>query len=112
MSRLNPSLARRLAGAAWTACLAALPAAAPAADVYIGHGMAMYGDLKYGPDFTHFDYANPDAPKGGDVRLRAIGTYDTLNPFTLKGVAAPGVGGMYDTLTVQSQDEEIGRAHV
>jgi microcin C transport system substrate-binding protein len=65
----------------------------------------MYGDLKYVPGFTHFDYVNPDAPKGGKVRLAAIGTFDTLNPFVLKGVAAAGIGQLFDTLTVQSEDE-------
>lgn len=76
-----------------------------AAQVTIGHGLSMYGDLKYGPGFTHFEYVNPDAPKGGDVRLAAIGTFDTLNPFVLKGVAAIGSGQVFDTLTVQADDE-------
>ncbi len=69
------------------------------------HGLSMYGNLKYGPDFKHFDYVNPDAPKGGDVRLAAIGTFDNLNPFILKGVAAAGIGQLFDTLTVSSSDE-------
>ncbi|BBK39655.1 ABC transporter substrate-binding protein [Allostella sp. ATCC 35155] len=69
------------------------------------HGMSMYGDLKYPPGFRHFDYANPDAPKGGTVRMAAIGTYDTLNPFTLKGVPAAGAGLLFQTLTVNSGDE-------
>src|SRR5947209_10321427 len=55
-------------------------------------GMSLFGDLKYGPDFGHFDYVNPDAPKGGTMRLFAIGTFDTLNPFVVKGVPAAGVG--------------------
>ena len=86
--------------------LAALSAAAGAAEeTTTGYALAMYGDLKYGPDFTHFDYVNPDAPKGGEVRLHAIGTYDTLNPFTLKGVSASGLGRLFDTLTAKSDDE-------
>jgi microcin C transport system substrate-binding protein len=47
-------------------------------------GMSLFGDLKYGPDFQHFDYVNPDAPKGGTMRLFAIGTFDTLNPLSSK----------------------------
>ena len=43
------------------------------------HGVSLFGDLKYGPDFEHFDYVNPDAPKGGTMRRSAIGTFDTLN---------------------------------
>jgi microcin C transport system substrate-binding protein len=69
------------------------------------HGLSIYGDLKYKAGFTHFDYVNPDAPKGGDVRLAAIGTFDSLNPFILKGVAAAGVGQLFETLTVGSWDE-------
>ena len=68
-------------------------------------GLALYGDLKYQPGFTHFDYVNPDAPKGGAVKFNAIGTYDTFNPFTLKGVKAEGLGYLYDTLMVASADE-------
>src|SRR5262252_7272623 len=67
-----------------------------------GPAIAMYGDLKYQPGFSHFDYTNPEAPKGGDVRLAAFGTYDTLNPFTLKGVPAAGLGEMFDSLMVGS----------
>ena len=39
------------------------------ADNYVSHGISIYGELKYGPDFTHFEYVNPDAPKGGTLRL-------------------------------------------
>ena len=51
------------------------------------HGMAMHGDLKYGPDFEHFDYVNPNAPKGGTVTFSAIGTFDSFNPYIIKGHA-------------------------
>ncbi len=69
------------------------------------HGASMYGELKYGADFTHFDYTNPDAPKGGTVTLPAIGTFDNLNQFILKGNNAAGLGLLFDTLTVGSLDE-------
>ena len=69
------------------------------------HAIAMHGEPKYGPGFTHFDYADPDAPKGGDVRLSAIGTFDNLNPYILKGVAAVGLGGLFETLMTSSDDE-------
>ena len=68
-------------------------------------GMSLFGDLKYGPDFKHFDYVNPEAVKGGTMRLSAIGTFDTLNPFVIKGVPAAGIGQIFDTLTVRSEDE-------
>ena len=69
------------------------------------HGLAMHGDLKYGPDFKHFDYVNPNAPKGGSIRLNAIGGFDSLNPFIVKGNAAAGASMIYDTLMVSSADE-------
>jgi len=69
------------------------------------HALALHGDVKYGPAFTRFDYVNPDAPKGGSVRLATVGTYDSLNPFILKGVPAAGIGLLFDTLTVQADDE-------
>ncbi len=69
------------------------------------HGIAMHGAPKYGPDFTHFDYVNPDAPKGGTLRMSAPETFDTLNGFIPKGVAATGTGLIYDSLMVKSQDE-------
>jgi microcin C transport system substrate-binding protein len=70
-----------------------------------GHGLSMYGDLKYPPGFKNFAYANPAAPKGGDIKVAAIGTFDTLNPFILKGVAAANLSTTFDSLTVNSADE-------
>ena len=93
----------RLAVAA--AALALAPVLGSAEEVTPRHGIAMHGDPKYGPDFTHFDYVNPDAPKGGTVRLSAIGTYDTLNPYTLRGVSAAGLGYLFESLMVGSLDE-------
>jgi len=56
------------------------------------HALSLFGDIKYPPGFARFDYVNPDAPKGGTMRLSSIGTYDTLNPFVIKGVPAAGIG--------------------
>ena len=53
--------------------------------IQTAHALALYGAPRYGADFEHFDYVNPEAPKGGTIRLAAIGTYDNLNPFVLKG---------------------------
>ncbi len=69
------------------------------------HGLSLFGELKYPPDFKNFEYVDPHAPKGGAMKFSAIGTYDTLNPFVVKGVAAAGIGQVFDTLTVASQDE-------
>lgn len=74
------------------------------------HGIALHGALKYPPDFKHLDYANPDAPKGGTLRLDAIGTFDSLNPFIMKGTPAEGLnflrsGFVYESLMQNSWDE-------
>src|SRR5579875_620935 len=69
------------------------------------HGLSLFGDLKYPPGFKHFDYVNPEAPKGGVIKYAAIGTFDSFNPFILKGVPVAGVGLMFDTLMAHSEDE-------
>jgi microcin C transport system substrate-binding protein len=69
------------------------------------HAIAMHGEPLYGPDFEHFAYVNPDAPKGGTLTLDAVGTYDTFNPYTLKGVPAAGISLTYESLMVSSGDE-------
>jgi microcin C transport system substrate-binding protein len=78
----------------------------PAAGSAASHGLAIYGDLKYGPDFKHFDYVNPQAPKRGEMKLSAEGDFDTFNPFVVRGTPAVGVQQrLYDTLLVPSADE-------
>lgn len=77
------------------------------ADVEPVHGLAMHGEPEYGPDFTHFDYVRPDAPKGGTLRLSVVANgFDSFNPFDVRGVAASGINTyLYDTLMVSSDDE-------
>ncbi|MHB1248315.1 MAG: extracellular solute-binding protein [Polaromonas sp.] len=63
--------------------------------VWGAHAYAQFGDIKYPPGFTHFDYVNPDAPKGGEIRLvppTRPTNFDKFNPFTLRGTAPYGVG--------------------
>ena len=72
------------------------------------HGLSSFGELKYGPDFKHFDYVNPNAPKGG--RISMIGTegritFDSFNYFITKGDSAQGLLEVYDTLMVRAFDE-------
>ena len=70
------------------------------------HGFAMHGELKYASDFTHFDYTNPQAPKGGTLRLAVVGdNFDSLNPYIIKGVPAAGSTYLYQGLTEHSLDE-------
>ncbi|ACU89446.1 extracellular solute-binding protein [Desulfomicrobium baculatum] len=82
-----------------------LGSALPASAGDFSHALAMNGQPRYSADFTHFDYANPDAPKGGTVRLAATGTFDSFNPYIVKGNSADGLGLLFDTLTEQSLDE-------
>ena len=85
-------------------CLAGLCVPAWAA-----HGYALWGDLKYAPGFSHFDYVNPQAPKKGELRLVSnlrVSTFDKYNPFTMKGNAPAYLTGlMFDALLAGSQDE-------
>jgi microcin C transport system substrate-binding protein len=68
--------------------LLCLALSAPAcATLSESHGYAQFGTLKYPATFTHFDWVNPDAPKGGTLKVMAFGTFDTLNPYTFKGTS-------------------------
>jgi microcin C transport system substrate-binding protein len=93
---------------------AALGAAAPADALERGkpvHALAMYGQPKHGPDFTHFDFVNPAAPKGGTLRLQGLGGFDTFNSFIIKGTPALGLSYLGDAgffvegLTMAGLDE-------
>ncbi|TFL17168.1 extracellular solute-binding protein [Jannaschia formosa] len=88
------------------ACALAGPASA---EITVSHGYSAFGDLKYGPDFTHFDYANPDAPQGGILSQRQLygtPTFNSLNAFIIKGDSAPEVTHhVYDSLMVRANDE-------
>ena len=72
--------------------------------VTVSHALAMHGQPKYGPDFMHFDYVNPQAPRGGMIRLADDGTFDSFNPFIPKG--NPAIGPNYfESLLESSADE-------
>jgi microcin C transport system substrate-binding protein len=62
------------------------------------HGYSFYGNLTYPADFTHFDYVNPDAPKGGEIALGTVGTFDSMHPYTRKGRAGALSSVMYESL--------------
>ena len=75
------------------------------ANTNISHAIAMHGEPKYSKDFENVEYINPNSIKGGSIVRSAIGTYDSFNPFILKGTSAAGIGGLYETLTTGSSDE-------
>ena len=72
------------------------------------HAIANFGAPKYGPDFTHLDYVNPDAPKGGEFSTWAQGNFDSFNNYTRKGVAASGVALMYESILTSTADDAYG----
>ena len=73
------------------------------------HGVAMHGDLKYPKNFKKFDYASDKAYKGGTIKLSSIGTFDNLNPYILKGVAAWQTTYLFETLMKSSFDEPFSQ---
>lgn len=88
------------------ACATALLFAAPVrAEPTWRHALSLVGTPKYPPGFEHFNWVNPEAPKGGPVRIHAIGTFDSLNQFPVKGSPAAGLGLIYDSLMAGSPDE-------
>jgi microcin C transport system substrate-binding protein len=83
------------------------PEVARANDKVWRHGLSLFGDLKYPAGFKHFDYVNPNAPKGGVVRLGGFGTFDNFNLVVsgVKGTIAGGLNDVFDTLMVPASDE-------
>ena len=94
--------------------IAALTASQALSDedgIITAHGVSTFGQLRYDADFPHFDYVNPDAPKGGEFTSWAFGTFDSVTPYILRGNAAIGAGVFYDTLmtgNLQEPDASYG----
>jgi microcin C transport system substrate-binding protein len=104
MNRVRPSAVSIACGVAFVLALAFGPASASDRR----HGLSAFGDLAYGADFTHFAYANQDAPKGGTFSLIGWGgvtTFNSLNNYILKGDAAQGLELLFDTLMTPAADE-------
>ena len=100
---------RRTAALRWLLVLfgfaCALGVSAP---VEAAYAIAQFGTPKYPQGFTHFDYVNPDAPKGGTLVLAnpsRLTSFDKFNPFTMRGNPAPGIGMLFESLTTGSLDE-------
>ena len=80
-------------------------AAVSTPDYTTAHGRAIYGTPKYPKDFKHFDYVNPNAPRNGRVRLGLLGSYDTFELFSQKGIPAAVGAYIYDSLMIKAKDE-------
>lgn len=87
------------------ACLTVATGQPARSEETLRHGVSLTGELRYPAGFSHFDYVNPSAPKGGELKLAATGTYDTFNPILEKGEAAPGLSLVFDTLMKEAEDE-------
>ena len=81
------------------------PAHAEAEIFALPHALSLHTPPKYKEEFTHFDYVNPNAPRGGTIRLAAFGNYDNFNHMTTKGQLASGIGLLYNSLMSASSDE-------
>ncbi|SHF04033.1 microcin C transport system substrate-binding protein [Ruegeria intermedia] len=86
----------------------AVPATADEGDIIRSHGYSYFGNLDYPADYTHLNYVNPDAPKGGELSLAASGTFDSLNPYSRKGRAGALTTLQYDRL-IESTDDSVGQ---
>lgn len=84
---------------------ALLPTGALSTEPQRHHALSLVGTPRFGPDFKYFDWVDPDAPKGGNLRQRAIGSFDTLNEYASKGSPAAGLSLISDTLMASSLDE-------
>jgi microcin C transport system substrate-binding protein len=101
---LSLSLALGLPPAAARAVTPAGGSAAPGQAVRT-HALSLLGEPQLPADFTHFPWVNPDAPKGGEIARWALGSFDSFNPFIIRGTAAVGATLIYDTLLKESADE-------
>lgn len=103
------------AGAAFAASLCLAGAMAEAEDhveIIKSHGYSFYGDLTYPADYPHFNYVNPDAPKGGEISLSTLGTFDSMNPYSRKGRAGALSTIMYESLLGEGTGGESAPADV
>ena len=85
-----------------------LQAVLAATAAHAAYAIAQYGEPKYPPGFRHFDYVNPDAPKGGTLVLanpNRLTSFDKFNPFTMRGNSAPGIDMLFESLATGSSDE-------
>ena len=91
-----------------TAAVFVLQAVLAATAAHAAYAIAQYGEPKYPPGFRHFDYVNPDAPKGGTLVLanpNRLTSFDKFNPFTMRGNSAPGIDMLFESLATGSSDE-------
>ena len=110
MAAKSAGTAGLIATAALIFALAGWAVAARADTHTVSHGISTFGALKYPADFPHLDYVNPDAPKGGEISEWAPGTFDSINPYSVKGVSVALASAPYENILTGTADE-IGAAY-
>jgi microcin C transport system substrate-binding protein len=108
MMQLWTALAVTVSVAVWGANLRA----EEQGEIITSHGYSFYGDLTYPADFSHFDYVNPDAPKGGEIAISTLGTFDSMNPYSRKGRGGALSTVMYESLLGEGVGGEAAPADV
>ncbi|AXF21037.1 ABC transporter substrate-binding protein [Burkholderia pyrrocinia] len=107
-ARVRFGAMRAVRAAGRVAAVFAMQAALAATAAHAAYAIAQYGEPKYPPGFKHFDYVNPDAPKGGTLVLAnpsRLTSFDKFNPFTMRGNPAPGIDMLFESLATGSSDE-------
>ncbi|UEP20324.1 extracellular solute-binding protein [Burkholderia ambifaria] len=107
-ARIRSGAAQTIRAAGRTAAVWTIQAVLAATAAHAAYAIAQYGEPKYPPGFKHFDYVNPDAPKGGTLVLAnpsRLTSFDKFNPFTMRGNTAPGIDMLFESLTTGSLDE-------
>ncbi|EGD00928.1 ABC transporter, periplasmic substrate-binding protein, partial [Burkholderia sp. TJI49] len=98
-ARVRSGARQAVRAAVRAAAMLALHAALAAPAAHAAYAIAQYGEPKYPPGFKHFDYVNPDAPKGGTLVLanpNRLTSFDKFNPFTMRGNPAPGIDMLFE----------------
>ena len=81
-------------------------------ETIVSHGYSFYGNLDYPADYTHFNYVNPDAPKGGEISIGTVGTFDSMNPYSRKGRSGALASVMYESLLGEGVNQTPAPADV
>ncbi len=98
------------AGLLIAACLLPFAGRAQDAKVIVSHGISTFGNLKYPADYTHLDYVNPDAPKGGEFSMATVGSFDSMNAYSIQGAAGALSTAAYESILGGTLDE-IGASY-
>lgn len=115
LSKSRPRAARFWSAMAVSACVGVTAGSAQAqneAATITSHGYSFYGDLTYPADYPHFNYVNPEAPKGGEISISTLGTFDSMNPYSRKGRGGALSTVMYESLLGEGVGGEAAPADV